>query len=204
MCPSSDLQDAGIVARATYDSQIETSRGMASPPRCNTRKSTSRLARIATGAAHRGRAPHGRAVRKPCSLAEFRPAEPTSATTLSLAIARSRWEGLGHFRPTRSTKCARVATGWPMRVLSGVCSELSALKGQAIYGGFGVQALGAYDRVDRVEDNEIYGVSAYIGGPTPIGNFTLRNCRRIRQLGRLDADWPPGRKGSILDDGLFR
>ena len=51
--------------------------------------------------------------------------------------------------------------------------ELVAVKNQAIYGGFGLQAAGLYDRVDFVEDGEVYGVSAYVGGPTPIGTFTL-------------------------------
>ena len=82
--------------------------------------------------------------------------------------------------------------------------ELSALKNQAIYGGFGVQALGAYDRVDRVEDDEIYGVSAYIGGPTPIGNFTLGIAGASDSWGVWLLLGRPVGKGSILDDGLFR
>ena len=82
--------------------------------------------------------------------------------------------------------------------------ELSALKNQAIYGGFGVQALGAYDRVDRVEDDEIYGVSAYIGGPTPIGNFTLGIAGASDSWGVWLLLGRPVGRGSILDDGLFR
>lgn len=82
--------------------------------------------------------------------------------------------------------------------------ELVAVKNQAIYGGFGLQAAGLYDRADLVEDDEIYGASAYLAGPTPIGTFTLG-------VGAASDSWSiwlslgrPVGKGSILDDGLFR
>ena len=59
--------------------------------------------------------------------------------------------------------------------------DLVPIKNPAIYPGFGLRAAGLYDRVDfEVADDEVYGVSAYLAGPTPIG------------------------KGQILDDGLFR
>ena len=51
--------------------------------------------------------------------------------------------------------------------------ELVSIKKQAIYAGVGVQAAGLYDRVDPVDDGEIYGLSGYIGGPTPIGTLVL-------------------------------
>jgi NTE family protein len=82
--------------------------------------------------------------------------------------------------------------------------ELVPVKNQAIYGGFGLQAAGLYDRVDLVDDGEIYGVSAYVGGPTPIGTFTLG-------IGAAEESWGvwlslgrPIGTGSVLDDGLFR
>jgi NTE family protein len=82
--------------------------------------------------------------------------------------------------------------------------NLVPVKNQAIYGGFGLQAAGLYDRVDLVEDGEVYGASAYIGGPTPIGTFTLG-------VGAAEDSWGvwlslgrPVGKGSMLDDGLFR
>ncbi|MFZ2508311.1 MAG: patatin-like phospholipase family protein [Steroidobacteraceae bacterium] len=83
--------------------------------------------------------------------------------------------------------------------------ELVPIKNQAIYGGFGVQAAGLYDRVDfLVEDDEVYGASAYLAGPTPLGTFTLG-------IGGTSGAWSvwialgrPIGKGSILDDGLFR
>jgi NTE family protein len=82
--------------------------------------------------------------------------------------------------------------------------DLVAVKNQAIYGGFGLQAAGLYERVDRVPDGEIYAASAYLGGPTPLGTFVVG-------VGAAEESWafwlslgrPIGR-GSILDQGLFR
>ena len=82
--------------------------------------------------------------------------------------------------------------------------DLVPVKNQAIYGGFGMQAAGLYERVDLVADDEIYGLSAYLAGPTKFGTFTLGS-------GVTPDDWSlwlqlsrPVGKGSILDDGLFR
>ncbi len=82
--------------------------------------------------------------------------------------------------------------------------DLVPVKNQAIYGGFGLQAAGLYDRIDLVADDEVYGASAYLAGPTKFGTFTLGtgfaedNWSLWLQLSR------PVGKGSILDDGLFR
>ena len=82
--------------------------------------------------------------------------------------------------------------------------DLVPVKNQAIYGGFGLQAAGLYDRVDRVEDGEVYSASAYLGGPTPIGTFTFG-------IGAAEDSWAfwlslgrPVGSGSILDQGIFR
>lgn len=83
--------------------------------------------------------------------------------------------------------------------------DLVPIKNQAIYAGFGLQAAGLYERVDfQVPDDEVYGASAYLAGPTPLGTFTLG-------LGGTTDQWSiwislgrPIGKGSILDDGLFR
>ena len=82
--------------------------------------------------------------------------------------------------------------------------DLVPIKDQVIYAGLALQTAGLYDRVDRVEDGVVYAASAYVGGPTPIGTFTVG-------LGGASDSWgfwlslgrPIGR-GSILDDGLFR
>jgi NTE family protein len=82
--------------------------------------------------------------------------------------------------------------------------DLVPVKNQAIYGGFGLQAAGLYDRVDLVADGEVYGASAYLGGPTPIGTFTLGIGVAEDNFGFwLSLGRPVGR-GSILDEGLFR
>ena len=78
------------------------------------------------------------------------------------------------------------------------------VKNQAIYGGFGLQAAGLFDRVDLIADDEVCGASAYLAGPTKFRTFTLGtgfaedNWSLWLQLSR------PAGKGSILDDGLFR
>ena len=79
-----------------------------------------------------------------------------------------------------------------------------AVKNQAIYGGVGLQAAGIDDRVDPVADDEIYGLSGYIGGPTPIGTLVLGFGVAPDSWGVwLELGRPVG-DGSILDSGLFR
>jgi NTE family protein len=82
--------------------------------------------------------------------------------------------------------------------------DLVPLKNQAIYGGLGLQAGALYDRVDLVKDDEVYGVSAYLAGPTPIGTFTLGVGAASDSWGVWLSLGRPVGKGSILDDGLFR
>ncbi len=83
-------------------------------------------------------------------------------------------------------------------------TELLPLRNQSVYGGFGLQSAGLYDRVDRVPDGTVYAASAYLGGPTPIGTFTVG-------VGAAKESWAvwlslgrPLGKGSILGEGLFR
>ena len=82
--------------------------------------------------------------------------------------------------------------------------DLIPVRNQSIYGGIGLTAAGLYDRVDRVDDGEVYSLSTYVGGPTPIGTF-------IVGIGGAEDSWGfwlslgrPVGKGSILDQGLFR
>jgi outer membrane protein assembly factor BamA len=82
--------------------------------------------------------------------------------------------------------------------------DLVPVKSQAIYGGFGLQSAGLYDRVDRVEDGEVYSVSAYLGGPTPIGTFTVGIGGATDSWGFWLSLGRPVGTGSILNDGLFR
>lgn len=81
---------------------------------------------------------------------------------------------------------------------------LVPVKNQVIYGGVGLQAAGLYDRIDLVEDSEILGASMYLGGPTPIGTFTIGIGFTEDNLGVWVSLGRPIGSGSMLDDGLFR
>ena len=82
--------------------------------------------------------------------------------------------------------------------------ELSSIKRQAIYGGFGLYVSGLYDRLDLVPDDEVYGASAYLAASTPIGTINLgigfaeHNSSIWISVGRSVG------KGTMLDDGLFK
>jgi hypothetical protein len=82
--------------------------------------------------------------------------------------------------------------------------ELVALKNQSIYAGIGLQAAGLYERVDLVDDGQVYGASAYLAGPTPVGTFTVGVGVASETWGVWLALGRPIGKGSILDRGLFR
>ena len=82
--------------------------------------------------------------------------------------------------------------------------DISPVRGQALYMGLGVQGAGLYDRVDAVDDSTIAGASAYIGGPTPIGAFTLGTGYSDDNWGFWLSIGRPLGKGSILDSGLLR
>ena len=97
----------------------------------------------------------------------------------------------------RSYALADVSFLWRIK-------ELVAVKNQAIYAGLGVQAAGLYDRVDPVDDGEIYGLSGYIGGPTPIGSLILGVGVASDSWGVWISLGRPIGKGSILDHDLFR
>jgi NTE family protein len=82
--------------------------------------------------------------------------------------------------------------------------DLVEVKNQAIYGGFGVQVAGLYDRVDRVPDGGVYSASAYLGGPTPLGTIQLGGGYSTDSWGLWISLGRPIGSGSILDGGLFR
>jgi NTE family protein len=75
---------------------------------------------------------------------------------------------------------------------------------QTLYGGIGLQGAHVYERVDPVANGSLYGVSAYVGGRTPIGTLTLG-------VGKATGSWSGWvtlgtsvGTGSILDQPLFR
>lgn len=88
--------------------------------------------------------------------------------------------------------------------LTWLLKDLAPIKNQAIYGGIGLQAGAVYDRVDLVADDEVYGATAYLAGPTPIGTFTLGVAASPDSWSVWLSLGRPIGKGSILDDGMFR
>jgi hypothetical protein len=82
--------------------------------------------------------------------------------------------------------------------------DLLAIRNQTIFAGLGLQAGRVYQRLDSVPDGQIYSVSAYLGGRTPLGTLTFG-------LGFASDSWStwvrlgrPIGKGSIMDKSLFR
>jgi hypothetical protein len=82
--------------------------------------------------------------------------------------------------------------------------NISPTRDQALYAGVGLQAAGLYERVDGVPDDEIYSGSLSVGGPTPIGTFTLGLAGSADSWGFWISLGRPVGTGSILNDGLFR
>jgi len=83
-------------------------------------------------------------------------------------------------------------------------ADILPIANQALYTGVGVEGGHVYDRVDPVPDGELYGISGYIGGRTPIGTLTIG-------VGKATGTWAgwvtlgtPVGSGSILDHPIFR
>jgi NTE family protein len=82
--------------------------------------------------------------------------------------------------------------------------DLLAIKNQTLFAGLALQTGRVYQRLDTVPDGQIYGISAYLGGRTPVGTlafglgFATDSWSTWLRLGR------PIGKGSIMDKSLFR
>jgi NTE family protein len=83
-------------------------------------------------------------------------------------------------------------------------ADILPIANQALYSGVGVEGGHVSDRVDQVPDGELYGISGYIGGRTPIGTLTIG-------VGKATGTWAgwvtlgtPVGSGSILDHPIFR
>jgi NTE family protein len=84
-------------------------------------------------------------------------------------------------------------------------ADIMTLRGQALYAGVRLQVAQTYDRLDLVDDGEIYGGSVYITGRTQAGPLTLG-------FGATSTDaWSiwiavgrPVGHGTILERGVFR
>ena len=83
-------------------------------------------------------------------------------------------------------------------------ADVLPIANQALYGAIGLETGHVYDRVDPVPNGELYGISAFIGGRTPIGALAVG-------LGKATGSWAgwitlgtPVGTGSILNQPLFR
>ena len=84
-------------------------------------------------------------------------------------------------------------------------TDIMSLRGQALYAGIRLQVAQTYDRIDLIDDNEVYGGSVYITGRTQAGPLTVG-------LGTTSSDaWSlwlsigrPIGHGTILERGVFR
>ncbi len=84
-------------------------------------------------------------------------------------------------------------------------ADILSIRGQALYAGVRLEAGRAYDRLDLVEEGEIYGGSLYITGRTQAGPLTIG-------FGTTSTDaWSlwlaigrPIGHGTILERGVFR
>lgn len=83
--------------------------------------------------------------------------------------------------------------------------DIISIRGEALYAGLRLEAGSVYDRIDGVEEEDIFGGSVYLAGRTLVGPLTVG-------LGATSADsyslWvavgrPIGR-GTILEKGIFR
>ena len=84
-------------------------------------------------------------------------------------------------------------------------TDIMSLRGQALYAGVRLQVAQTYDRIDLIDDGEVYGGSVYITGRTQAGPLTIG-------LGTTSSDaWSlwlsvgrPIGDGTILERGVFR
>jgi len=83
-------------------------------------------------------------------------------------------------------------------------ADVLPIANQALYGAIGLETGHVYDRVDPVSNGQLYSISAFIGGRTPIGALAVG-------LGKATGSWAgwitlgtPVGTGSILNQPLFR
>jgi NTE family protein len=82
-------------------------------------------------------------------------------------------------------------------------ADVLPIANQALYGAIGLEAGHVYERLDPVPNGMLYGLSAFVGGRTPLGTLTLG-------LGKATGSWAgwitlgtPVGTGSILNQPLF-
>ncbi|HEU5468996.1 MAG TPA: patatin-like phospholipase family protein [Steroidobacteraceae bacterium] len=204
--PQVDVDDAGLVLSARYDSRDTptfATKGLAAAIRYeqidDSVGSDRNWERLEAG------------VRKAISIGKY-------VTWLSLAggtdldseLPEDRYFSMGGARvlPGYQHDELRVSDYWIaessfLRRLK----VLSPIKNQAIYAGLGFQAARLYDRIDvpGLDDEElIYGGYLFLAGPTALGTFTLGVGFAEGEANVWLSIGKPITSGTILDDGLFR
>jgi len=83
--------------------------------------------------------------------------------------------------------------------------DIMSIRGQALYAGVQLQAGRAYDRLDRVEEGEVYGGSVYVSGRTMVGPLTIGVGTTSTGASSvwLAVGRPIGH-GTIMERGIFR
>jgi NTE family protein len=84
-------------------------------------------------------------------------------------------------------------------------TDITSIRGQALYVGLRLEAGRAYDRFDLVEDGEVYGSSIYITGRTMVGPLTVGvGATSTDSMSLWLAVGRPIGHGTILERGIFR
>jgi NTE family protein len=83
--------------------------------------------------------------------------------------------------------------------------DILSIRGQALYAGLRLQAGRTYDRLDQVDENEIYGGSVYLTGRTLVGPLTVGVGATSTDSWNLwIAVGRPIGHGTIVERGVFR
>jgi NTE family protein len=83
--------------------------------------------------------------------------------------------------------------------------ELQTIRNQALYAGVRLMAGEVFDRVDLVDDEDLYGASLYLTGRTLVGPLTVGVGATTNDSWSLwVAVGRPTGRGTILETGIFR
>jgi NTE family protein len=203
LMPTGDATDGGLSLTATYDSREASSfatQGIAAEIQYF--KSDSSLG--ATRDWERLEA----AVRKPIPVGKMMLwLTAAGGTDLGSTVPKDRVFSLGGPQSFPGYAPGEVRAGRYWTVDSAFLwrvAEILPIARQSLYGGFALQAGRAYERIDPVPDRALYGVSAYLGGATPIGTITFGvGAATGAWAGWITVGTPVG-SGSILNRPLFR
>jgi NTE family protein len=84
-------------------------------------------------------------------------------------------------------------------------ADIMTLRGQALYAGARLQATQVYDRLDRIDEGQIYGGSLFLTGRTQAGPFTVGvGMTSVDTWSLWLAIGRPIGHGTILERGVFR